>query len=63
MVDNLKEQSKRNSWNLDKDIPFFLRERDVHEARIFREGKAEIVKLNVLDAKRKRKVRARIEAN
>lgn len=56
MADNLKEQSKRNGWNLDKDIPFFLREREVHEARIFREGKAEIVKLNVLDAKSKRKM-------
>lgn len=55
MADNLKEQTKRNGWNLDEDIPFFLRERKVHEARIFREGKAEIVTLKVLDTKSKDK--------
>jgi hypothetical protein len=54
MADNLKEQRKRNGWNLDEDVPFFLRECQVHEARIFREGKAEMVKLKVRDAKSKK---------
>jgi hypothetical protein len=47
MVNNLKEQIKRNNWNLDEDISFFLSSRNENEARIFREGKAETVLLKV----------------
>lgn len=47
MSDNLNEQIKRNNWNLDEDISFFLPSRDVNEARIFSEGKAETVLLKV----------------
>jgi len=46
-ANNLKEQIKRNNWNLNEDISFFLPNRNVNEARIFREGKAEIVLLKV----------------
>lgn len=47
MVDNLKEQIKRNNWDYDEEIPLFLSSRNVNEARIFREGKAETVFLKV----------------
>ena len=47
MADNLKEQIKRNNWDLDEEIPLFLSSRNVNEARIFREGKAETVFLKV----------------
>ena len=47
MTDNLKEQIKRNNWDLDEDIPFFRSNRNENEARIFREGKAVTVVLKV----------------
>jgi len=47
MANNLKEQIKRNKWNLDEDISFFLASRNVSEARLFREGKAETVLFKV----------------
>ena len=43
MANNLKEQITRNNWNLDEDISFFLHSRKVNEARMFKEGKAEMV--------------------
>ena len=47
MANNLKEQINRNNWDLDEDISYFLPSRDVNEARLFREGKAETVLLKV----------------
>jgi len=47
MANNLKEQIKRNKWNLDEDISFFLPSRNLNEARVFREGKAETVLFKV----------------
>ena len=47
MADNLKEQIKRNNWNLDEEISFFLPTRNVNEARIFREGTVDTVLLKV----------------
>lgn len=47
MTDNLKEQIDRNKWEVDEDVSFFLSSRNMNEARIFREGKAETVSLKV----------------
>lgn len=54
MSDNLKKQIKRNNWNLDEDISFFLTNRNVNIARIFRGGKAETVLLKVRDLENKK---------
>ena len=51
MANNLKEQIKRNNWNLDEDISFFLPSHNVNEARIFKEGKAEKVFLKIQKSK------------
>ena len=47
MAEKLEDQIKRNNWNLDEDISFFLSSRNANEARIFREGKAETVLLKI----------------
>ncbi len=47
MADNLKEQIKRNSWDWEEDIPSSPRALQAQEARVFREGKVEIVKLKI----------------
>ena len=57
MADNLKEQSNRNNWDINEDIFFFLPNRNENEARIFRDGKVEIVLLKI------REVRARVANN